>query len=138
MKRVVISGYFNPIHVGHLEYIQKAKALGDYLIVIVNNDQQVRLKGREPFMSEADRLEIVKNIKGVDEVFLSIDTDRSVCQSIRAIHDRQAVDIVANGGDRTNHEVPEDALCQELGIERRDGLGDKIRSSSELVKQAVK
>ena len=71
MKTVAISGYFNPIHIGHIAYIQEAKSLGDRLVVIVNNDEQVKLKGSVPFMKEGERLIILSNIKGVDEVILS-------------------------------------------------------------------
>ena len=85
MKKVAISGYFDPIHVGHLEYIELSKKLGDYLIVIVNNNKQCRLKKGKPFMDEKDRLTIVSSIKWVDEVFLSIDDDKTVCKSLEAI-----------------------------------------------------
>ena len=81
MKKVCISGYFDPLHVGHIEYINKAKKLGDYLVVIVNNNLQCKLKKGKFFMDENDRVEIVKNLKSVDEVFLSIDSDKTVCKS---------------------------------------------------------
>ena len=73
MKKVATSGYFDPLHVGHLEYIKLAKELGDHLIVIVNNDAQCELKKGRAFMNEHDRVEIVRSLKLVDEVFLSID-----------------------------------------------------------------
>jgi len=70
MKKVVItSGYFNPIHIGHINLIKEAKALGDFLVVIVNNDEQVKAKGSVPFMSAQERMAIIKDIKHVDEVF---------------------------------------------------------------------
>ena len=84
MIKVAIYGYFDPIHIGHLELIEKAKALGDYLIVIVNNDNQAVLKKGKPFMKQEERMKIVQAIKGVDEVFLSIDKDRSVCKSLKS------------------------------------------------------
>jgi len=130
--KVAVSGYFNPLHVGHLEMIVEASKLGSHLIVIVNNDEQVKIKGSAPFMTQADRLRIVDAIKGVDEVFLSIDKDKSVCESLRAIKP----DIYANGGDRHQGEVPERELCQELDIKMIDGLGKKIRASSEILKKA--
>ena len=83
MKIVVISGYFNPIHSGHIDYIQSAKKLGDKLIVIVNNDKQVSLKGSVPFQDEEERKKIVSNIKGVDHAVISIDEDATVCESIK-------------------------------------------------------
>ena len=83
MRTVAISGYFDPIHVGHLEYIIEAKKLGDKLIVIVNNNHQCVLKKGKPFMDENDRVTIVSSIKDVDEVFLSIDKDKKLIVTIR-------------------------------------------------------
>ena len=128
MKKVAISGYFDPIHVGHLEYIELSKKLGDYLIVIVNNNHQCKLKKGKPFMDEKDRMKIVSAIQWVDEVFLSIDTDKTVCRSLEEIKP----DIFTNGGDRHNQEIPESVVCKKYGIELLDGMGKKIRSSSNL------
>ena len=80
MKKVAISGYFDPLHVGHLEYISLSRKLGDYLIVIVNNNHQCKLKKGKPFMDEKDRIKIVEALEYVDEVFLSIDKDKTVCK----------------------------------------------------------
>jgi cytidyltransferase-like protein len=128
MKTVAVSGYFDPIHVGHLEYLKLSKDLGDKLVVIVNNNYQCVLKKGKPFMDENDRMQIVKSLKMVDEVFLSIDMDKTVCASLEAIKP----DIFANGGDRITREVPESAICKKYNIQMTDGLGDKIRSSSDL------
>jgi len=128
MKKVAISGYFDPIHVGHLEYIEMSKKLGDYLIVIVNNNKQCVLKKGKPFMDEMDRMKIVKAIKWVDEVFLSVDEDGTVCESLEKIKP----DVFTNGGDRHNTECPEAVICRKYEIELLDGMGDKIRSSSDL------
>jgi cytidyltransferase-like protein len=128
MKVVAISGYFDPIHVGHLEYINMAKKLGDKLVVIINNNYQCELKKGKPFMDEKDRVTIVSNLKNVDEVFLSIDKDKTVCASLEKIKP----DIFANGGDRKNYEIPESVVCKKYDIKIIDGLGDKIRSSSDL------
>ena len=128
MKVVAISGYFDPIHVGHIEYINMAKKLGDKLVVIVNNNYQCELKKGKPFMDEKDRVTIVSNLKNVDEVFLSIDKDKTVCASLEKIKP----DIFANGGDRKNYEIPESVICKKYDIKIIDGLGDKIRSSSDL------
>ena len=125
---VAVSGYFDPIHVGHLEYLEFAKKLGNKLIVIVNNNHQCTLKKGKPFMDELDRVRIVKSLEMVDDVFLSIDTDKSVCKSLEEIKP----DIFANGGDRATSEVPESFVCSKYNIEMVDGLGDKIRSSSTL------
>ena len=126
--KVAVSGYFDPIHIGHLEYLKMAKDLGDYLIVIVNNDYQSNLKKGKSFMNELDRVEIVKALKLVDEVFLSIDKDRTVCKSLEKLKP----DIFANGGDRLTDEIPEAEVCINMNIKMIDGLGNKIRSSSEL------
>ena len=128
MKKIAISGYFDPIHVGHIEYINNAKKLGDWLVVIVNNNNQCALKKGKYFMDEKDRVLIVKNIKAVDEVFLSIDEDKTICKSLKKVNP----DIFANGGDRKNYEIPESKVCKENNIQIIDGLGDKIRSSSDL------
>ena len=128
MKTVVVSGYFDPVHVGHLEYLKLAKDLGDKLIVIVNNNEQCVLKKGKPFMDESDRLKILKSLKMVDDVFLSIDKDKSVCKSLEILKP----DIFANGGDRNTNEVPESIICKKYNIKMIDGLGHKIRSSSDL------
>ena len=128
MKKIAISGYFDPIHIGHIEYINNAKKLGDWLVVIVNNNNQCALKKGKYFMDEKDRVLIVKNIKAVDEVFLSIDEDKTVCKSLKKVNP----DVFANGGDRKNYEIPELKVCKENNIQIIDGLGDKIRSSSDL------
>ena len=78
-RAIIVSGYFNPIQKGHIEYFNKAKACGDELIVIVNSDHQRALKGSKEFQQEDERVFIVSNIKSVDQVFLSIDEDRTVC-----------------------------------------------------------
>ena len=126
--RVAVSGYFDPIHIGHLDYLELAKKLGDKLVVIINNNHQCKLKKGKPFMDELDRMRIVESLGIVDEVFLSIDSDRSVCKSLEEIKP----DIFANGGDRATSEVPESVVCKKYDIEMVDGLGDKIRSSSSM------
>lgn len=130
MKTVCTSGYFNPLHKGHVEYMEKARALGDKLIVIVNNDKQRVLKGSKEFMDEQERMIIVKSLRCVDEVVLSIDEDATVCKTLEMIKP----DIFAKGGDRFNNEIPEAKVCNRLGIEMVDGLGGKIQSSSWLLK----
>jgi len=131
---VAVSGYFNPLHVGHLEMIEKSRKLGDKLVAIVNNDYQVKLKGSVPFMSQADRLKIVSALRYVDEVFLSIDHDATVCKSLAKVRPN----IFANGGDRKSlNDVPEFGICSQLGIKMVDGLGKKIRASSKLIAAAA-
>ena len=126
MKIVTTSGYFDPLHVGHIECLHLAKQLGDKLIVIINSDSQAKLKKGESFMKEEDRMKIILALECVDEVFLSIDKDKSQCESLKYLKP----DIFAKGGDRTSEEIPESKICKELGIKIIDGLGKKIRSSS--------
>jgi len=139
-KVIIVSGYFNPLHVGHIEYFRKAKACGDKLCVIVNNDFQRALKGSKPFMNEQERLCIIDNLRLVDYAILSVDTDRTVCETIREIHNLYAPMwgeevklFFANGGDQTNETIPEREVCEELGIGLIDGLGEKVQSSSWLL-----
>ena len=137
-KAIIVSGYFNPIHKGHLEYFNNAKALADELFVIVNSDLQRGLKGSKEFQKEAERLFIVENIKAVDKAMISVDTDRTVCASIKALFDTYGDEYqlgFANGGDQDNNSIPEAPICKEIGIELIDGLGDKIQSSSWLLKK---
>jgi cytidyltransferase-like protein len=129
MKVIAASGYFNPLHKGHVEYLEKAKSLGDKLVVIVNSDHQRALKGSKEFMGQEERMLIVKALRCVDEVVLSIDTDSSVCESLRMVKPN----IFAKGGDRFATEIPEAKVCNELGIVMVDGLGNKIQSSSWLL-----
>ena len=133
-KVVVCSGYFDPLHVGHLEYLKMAKKLGDTLVVIVNNRDQCVMKKGDEFMDERDRLDIVFHLDMVDEVLMSVDEDKSVCKSLETICQfKPMADIsFCKGGDRHFGEVPEAETCHKLGIKMVDGLGEKIRSSSEL------
>lgn len=132
-KVVCVSGYFNPLHVGHLRMMQEAKKLGDKLVVIVNSDEQVKLKGSVPFMSQEDRVEIIKGLACVDDVFLSIDKDKTVCESLKKVDP----DIFANGGDRKSDNVPELEICKKQNIEMVWEVGGgKIRASSEMIKKA--
>lgn len=136
LKIIIVSGYFNPIHKGHLEYFIHAKAKGNLLFVIVNSDHQRALKGSKEFQKEDERLFIVQHIKEVNQVFLSIDQDRTVCKTLELIHAQFGEThqlAFANGGDQNNNSIPEVLVCKNLGIELIDGLGAKIQSSSWLL-----
>jgi len=136
-KAIIVSGYFNPIHKGHLEYFNNAKAIADELFVIVNNDHQRALKGSKEFQDEEERMIIVSNIKSVDQVVLSIDKDRTVCATIGKIAREygESYDLAfANGGDQNNDTIPERPICEKMGIALIEGLGNKIQSSSWLLK----
>lgn len=136
LKAVIVSGYFNPLHKGHLELFEKAKKKADQLWVIVNNDLQQELKGSKAFMDEKERLLIIKAVKFVTKGFLSIDKDRTQCKTLAYISKKYKVNFdlyFANGGDQNNHSIPEAKTCKKLGIGLIEGLGEKIQSSSWLL-----
>ena len=128
------SGYFNPIHYGHIEYLEKSKQLGDKLIVIVNSDKQSHLKKGASFMPENERLKIVRSLRCVDAAILSVDEDRTVCKTLSHLHPH----IFTNGGDQNNDTIPEKDICEKMGTKLVDNLGEKIQSSSWLLAKANK
>lgn len=135
-KTIIVSGYFNPLHKGHIEYFKKAKSLGENLFVIVNNDNQRKLKGSKEFMLEDERVLIINELEITDKVFLSIDKDRTVSLTIEKIHSMYSSTsdlYFVNGGDQNNNNIPEVKTCNKLGIKLIDGLGEKIQSSSSLL-----
>ena len=137
-KIIIVSGYFNPLHKGHIDYFNSAKSLGEKLFVIVNNDNQRKNKGSKEFMLEDERVLILGEMSVVDKVILSVDKDKTVRATIKKIHNSYSQDYelyFANGGDQDNDVCPEVATCKELGIGLIDGLGDKIQSSSWLLKK---
>ena len=137
-KAIIVSGYFNPLHKGHLELFEKAKAAGDQLWVIVNSDLQRELKGSKEFMDENERLTIVSAIKYVDKALISVDQDKTQCATLAHLADSYNKDFdlfFANGGDQNNESIPEVPVCREKGIGLLEGLGDKIQSSSWLLKK---
>ena len=137
-KAIIVSGYFNPLHKGHLELFEKAKASGDELWVIVNSDHQRELKGSKEFMLEEERLLIVSALGIVDKALISIDKDKTQCATLSDLADKYSSGFelyFANGGDQNNDSIPEVSVCKEKGIELLEGLGDKIQSSSWLLKK---
>jgi cytidyltransferase-like protein len=141
MHAVLASGYFDPIHTGHIEYLELAKAYAQrhdaLLVVIVNNDAQAVLKKGKPFMCQEERCAIVSALRCVDRVFLATDNDPSVCASIRELLGSYKVVAFAKGGDRFSSEVPEAKICAEHAVDIVDGLGLKIQSSSSLIAAAA-
>ena len=136
-KAIIVSGYFNSLHKGHIEYFHNAKKHGEKLFVILNNDNQRLLKGSKKFMDQEERMIILKELKVIDEVFLSIDTDKSVSKTIEKIYKEFSNDFIlffANGGDQKNNSIPESTVCRTYGIRLIDGLGDKVQSSSWILK----
>ena len=133
---IIVSGYFNPLHKGHLEYFHSGKKNADKLIVIVNNDYQRELKGSSSFMDEDERLFIIRELKVVDYSYLSIDKGRDVSLTIQKIYDDLSDKYslsFGNGGDQNNETIPEVKICKTLNIKLIDGLGNKIQSSSWLL-----
>jgi cytidyltransferase-like protein len=137
-KAIIVSGYFNPLHMGHIEYFHLSKSKGDILIVIVNNDYQRKLKGSKEFMQQEERLIIINELKIVDDAILSVDNDSTVKKSIEKIYELFSAEFdlfFANGGDQNNDTIPEIEVCNKLGIKLIDGLGDKVQSSSWILKK---
>ena len=137
-KAIIVSGYFNPLHKGHIELFHNAKSKCDFLFVIVNNDYQRNLKGSKQFMLEDERLKIINELAIVDKAFLSIDKDSSVNSSIRKIYEEfgNSYELYfGNGGDQNNDICQEALICKKLGISLIDGLGTKVQSSSWLLKK---
>jgi len=142
MKKVVItSGYFNPIHIGHINLIREAKKLGDFLVVIVNNDEQVKIKGSVPFMPEYERIEIIKALRYADDVVMSVDKDGTVSESLKMVAKMYPGELFfAKGGDRNLGNIPENErkACEEFSIKVVNGIGGgKVQSSSWLIKNST-
>ncbi len=144
---VAVSGGFDPIHVGHIRMFKEARALGDELVVILNNDNWFSIKGRTLFMPENERKEVIESIRYVDKVMISKHNksirkfgrstpEYSVCRELEEVRP----DIFANGGDRFRNDVPEVETCKKLGIKMvfNIGKGGKVQSSSWLLGKYVK
>jgi len=135
-KAIIVSGYFNPLHKGHLDLFEKAKEVGDALIVIVNNDKQREIKGSKFFQDEEERVRIIRSLSVVDMAWISVDQDNTQNETLRLMFGKfyETYKLAfANGGDQNNDTIPEANICNQYGIELIDGLGDKIQSSSWLL-----
>ena len=136
-KLIIVSGYFNPLHKGHLELFEKAKEVGDLLCVIVNNDKQRELKGSKFFQDEEERITIIRALSVVDMAWISVDEGPTQNATLKVMVDKFYGSMklaFANGGDQNNDTIPEAKICRQFNIELIDGLGDKIQSSSWLLK----
>lgn len=141
MKIVIVSGFFNPLHGGHLDMIEEAADMADRLIVIVNNDVQQKLKKGKIILDEQNRLRLISALRHVDDAILAIDQDPPVIETIRIIAREHPNDeiIFANGGDRSSAKVvPETGVCEEFGIEMLYGVGGTHKAdSSTRINQAT-
>lgn len=133
MSVVCASGYFDPIHAGHIEYLKRAKSLGKTLIVILNTDAQAKKKKGFVMVPVEQRMAVLRELECVDSVIIASDDDGSVCRTLRQIRPH----IFAKGGDRTAGEIPEAMVCREIGAYIVDGLGEKIFSSRTVAKNLL-
>lgn len=130
MKVVIVSGFFNPLHGGHLDMIEAAAKLGDRLVVIVNNDKQQILKKGKIILDEDNRTRLMRALRDVDEVVLSIDEEPPVIKTLEFLaHQYHGEELIfANGGDRDSVKaIPETEVCDTYNIELRFGVGTDIR-----------
>ena len=136
-KITIVSGYFNPLHKGHIELFHKAKERANLLFIILNNDKQRILKGSKKFMNQEERLLILEELSITDKIVLSEDQDLTVCKTLEKLHKEYSCNhklYFANGGDQNNDFIPESKICKKLGIKLIDGLGSKIQSSSWILR----
>ena len=135
MVRVAVAGGFDPIHIGHLRHLQMAKRLGNHLIVMVSNDEDMVRKKGYCFMPLEERVEILKELKCVDEVVETKDNDGTQARTLQAIKP----DIFAKGGDRTPGNMPQNEItvCNELGISIVYGVGEQMKSSSQMILDVI-
>ncbi|MEZ4087778.1 MAG: adenylyltransferase/cytidyltransferase family protein [Candidatus Gracilibacteria bacterium] len=141
MKIVIVSGFFNPLHGGHLDMIEAAAKMGDKLIVIVNNDVQQVMKKDKVILSEENRIRLIRALRDVDEAIISIDQDPTVIQSLKLIAEKYPNDelVFANGGDRDSEKaIPETEVCKEYKIQMVFGVGGTEKAdSSTRINQAL-
>jgi len=129
----ILSGFFSPIHVGHLDMIEAGAAYGDRLVVIVNNNEQQLLKKGKLVIDEHDRLRIVQALRIVDDALIAVDSDNTVRESLRVVAEKYPDHhlVFGNGGDRhSNAVVPETPVCEDLGIEMVFGMGGTTKADS--------
>lgn len=137
---MIVSGYFNPLHGGHLDMIEAARAMGDKLIVIVNNDKQQLLKKGKIILDEKNRLRLMRALRDVDQVVLSVDDEAPVINTLEMIAKQHPGDelVFANGGDRDSEKaIPEAEICHKYNIEMRFDAGEGKPDSSTRINQAT-
>lgn len=145
MKIVIVSGYFNPLHGGHLDMIEAAREMGDKVIVVVNNDkQQIQKKGKI-ILDQENRTRLMRALRDVDEVVLSVDEDSTQIKTLEMLAKKYPDDqlVFANGGDRDGERaIPESETAHKHNIELVFGVGTDVRGlvkpdSSTRINQAL-
>jgi len=141
MKTIIVSGFFNPLHGGHLDMIEAAAEMGDKLVVIVNNDVQQVIKKDKVILNEQNRMRLIKGLRVVDEAVLSIDQDPTIIKTLEMVAKEHAGEelVFANGGDRDSEKaVPETDVCRANNIEMVFGVGGTNKAdSSTRINQAL-
>ena len=141
MKIVIVSGFFNPLHGGHLDMIEAAAKMGDKLVVIVNNDTQQVLKKDKIILAEQNRIRLIQALRDVDESLIAVDQDPPVTQTLQLIAEKYPNDelIFANGGDRDSEKaIPEADMCKQYNIAMVFGVGGTEKAdSSTRINQAL-
>lgn len=141
MKIVIVSGFFNPLHGGHLDMIEAAAQMGDRLIVIVNNDVQQVLKKDKVILAEHNRIRLIRALRNVDEALIAVDQDPTVTRTLQLIAEKYPDDelVFANGGDRDSEKaIPETEVCKQYNIAMVFGVGGTEKAdSSTRINQAL-
>ena len=136
MTKVAVAGGWDPLHIGHVRHIEEATKLGDWLVVLVSSSEDMVRKKGIVFMPLNERVEILKALRCVDEVVVTIDKDGTMAQTLKMIRP----DIFAKGGDRTPDNMPANEIeaCKEIGCKIVYGVGEKLQSSSALLQRAIR
>lgn len=141
MKVIIESGFFNPLHGGHLDMIEGGAKMGDKLVVIVNNDTQQIMKKGKIILTAANRARLISALRDVDEVMIAIDDDPTVIKSLETIALKypDAELVFANGGDRDSEKaIPEGDVCRRYNIAMVFGVGGNEKAdSSTRINQAT-